>query len=148
MKIATQHDVDTFIDSVLLDEKIYPYLTVQTFFEKWQIPKSDWHGIIMTNDQLSYMAKVSFDRSRNEIEFNICIYAKSTYSAAFALKAIDYLIKRYKPKALNSIVSESNIASIRLNKKIMGEPWGRESLTAWNSLSGKFEDLLYFRKLL
>jgi hypothetical protein len=45
------------------------------------------------------------------------------------------------------VVHSSNEKSIKLNTRLMGEPWGVEPKGAWNSKTGEYEDLLYFRKL-
>lgn len=146
MKIATQSDLDQFKASVLLDESIYPYLSLTKYSGEWAEQKNDWERQYITNENLSYLIALSFTRT-SDLEISIALYAKNTIAAAYAIMAIKELLKRYKPFAVNSVVHASNRKSIALHKKVFGEPWGIEKLGAWNSLLGEYEDSHHFRFL-
>lgn len=148
MKIARQSDIDSFLSEAYLDEKIYPYLTISKFMQEWTEFKDDWNGINITDERLSYLGKITFDRSKGEVEMNICLYCKTALAAGRAIQAIKYLIGRYKPRAINSCVHSTNIKSLKIHKHIYGEPWGIEPEIAWDSKEGRFVDLYYFRKIL
>jgi hypothetical protein len=149
MKIATQQDVDRFMESVFQDENIYPYLTTSKHNNNSVRVDhtSDWDRIWMVTENLSCLLKVSIDRTR-DTEFSISLYAKSAHAAGKAVLACKELIKRYRPKAINSIVHSTNAKSLALHKKIYGEPWGVEKSSTWNMGKGCYEDLYYFRKML
>ena len=147
MKIARQSDIDSFLSGAYLDENIYPYLTTSKHMSEWKEFKTDWEGINITDERLSYLGKIAFDRNRGEVEMNIMLFCKSSISAGRAIQAIKYLINRYRPKAVNSVVHATNTKSLKLHKRIYGEPWGIEPEIAWDSKEGRFVDLYYFRKL-
>ena len=92
------------------------------------------------------MCKVSIRRA-DELGMSVSLYAITPYSAGKGITAINEIIRRYKPRYVDSVVHASNEKSMKLNTKLLGEPWGREPMGAWNSKLGEYEDLLYFRKL-
>ena len=147
MKIATQSDIDLFLNESYLNENIYPYLTTCKYMSEWKEFKTDWEGINITDERLSYLGRIIFDRNRGEIEMNVSLFCKNSLAAGKAIQAIKYLINRYRPKAINSAVHATNIKSLKLHKHIYGEPWGIEPKIAWDSKEGRFVDLYYFRKL-
>jgi hypothetical protein len=148
VKLANQSEIDTFLADAYLDESIYPYLTISKYVNEWKELKSDWEGINITDERLSYLGKISFDRGKGEIEMNICLYCRTPFVAGRAIHAIKYLINRYKPRAINSVVHSTNVKSLKIHKHIYGEPWGIEPGSAWDSKEGRFVDLYYFRKIL
>ena len=145
-KKATKGDVDNFMSKVILDENIYPYMSTTKYFGTFEIPDDDWNSLLITNNENSFLCKVLIRRS-DEVGLSISLYATSSYSAGKAIIAINEIIRRYKPRYVDSVVHASNEKSIKLNTKLLGEPWGREPMGAWNSKLGEYEDLVYFRKL-
>lgn len=145
-KKANKEDVDNFMSKAILDENIYPYLSTNKYVGTFEISDDDWHGLLITNESNSFLFKVSFRRA-DEVGMVITLYATSAYSAGKALIAINEIINRYKPRYIDSVVHASNGKSIKLNTKLLGEPWGVEPKGAWNSKLGEYEDLIYFRKL-
>lgn len=145
-KKATKEDVDTFMSKAILDENIYPYMSINKYFGTFDIPDDDWSGLLITNTEKSFLCKVSIRRV-DELGMSVSLYAITPYSAGKGLVAINELIRRYKPRYVDTLVHSSNEKSIRLNIKLLGEPWGREPMGAWNPKLGEYEDLLYFRKL-
>ncbi len=147
MRLATQQDVDKFMSSVMFDESVYPYLSESMYVSNVTIETSDWNRVVLTNDTLSVILKVEIARESDNA-FSVCLWSTNPISAGRALKALEVLIKRYNPKSISSCVHESNIKSINLHKKLYGEPWGTEPEGAWNSLLGKWEGLVNFKKIL
>jgi hypothetical protein len=143
---ATKDDVDIFINKIINNDDIYPYMSTSKYFGKFEIPEDDWSGLLLTNDNNTFLCKIKIFRSE-ELGMSISLYALSPISAGRALLVIGELIKRYKPRYVDSVVHSSNIKSLKLNKKLLGEPWGREPNGAWNSKTGEYDDLVYFRKL-
>jgi len=146
MRLATQQDLDTFYDKSIFDINIYPYLSTSTYISKPELPKDDWSGIYLVSEDLRCLLKISIDRTR-DIEFNISLYSFSSFLAGKAIIALKEIIRRYKPKAINSVVHSSNIKSLKLHHKYFGKPWGIEPVSAYNMGLGSYEDLHYFRML-
>ena len=145
-KKANKEDIDKFMSKAILDEDIYPYLSTSKYFGTFEVPDDDWGGLLITNDSNTFISKVTFRRS-DEVGMSISLYAVSSFSAGRALSAINEVIKRYKPRYVDTTVHSSNVKSIKLNTKLLGEPWGVEPKGAWNAKLGEYEDLVYFRKL-
>jgi hypothetical protein len=145
-KKASKVDVDNFMSKGILDENIYPYLSTTKYFGTFDVPDDDWSGLLITNDSNTFISKVTFHRT-DEVGMSIALYAVSSFSAGRALSAINEIIRRYKPRYVDTKVHSSNVKSIKLNTKMLGEPWGIEPMGAWNAKLGKYEDLIYFRKL-
>lgn len=145
-KKASKEDVDKFMSKAILNDDIYPYLSTNKYFGTFEIPDDDWSGLLITNTTNSFLCKIGIRRA-DEVGFVVSLYAISSYSAGKAIIAINEIIRRYKPRYVDSVVHASNEKSIKLNTKLLGEPWGREPMGAWNSKLGKYEDLVYFRKL-
>ena len=146
LKKANKEDIDKFMSKVILDENIYPYLSTSKYFGTFEVPDDDWGGLLITNDSNTFISKVTFRRS-DEVGMSISLYAVSSFSAGRALIAINEVIRRYKPRYVDTTVHSSNVKSIKLNTKLLGEPWGVEPKGAWNAKLGEYEDLVYFRKL-
>lgn len=146
IKKATKEDVDRFMNKVYLDEKIYPYMSTTKYFGTFEVPDDDWNSLLITNDLNTFLIKIVIRRS-DEVGLSISVYATSSFSAGKAIIAINEIIKRYKPRYVDTVVHSSNEKSIKLNTKLLGEPWGVEPKGAWNSKTGEYEDLVYFRKL-
>ena len=145
-KKATKVDVDNFMSKANLDENIYPYLSINKYFGTFEIPDDDWNTILMTNESNTFLFKVAIRRA-DEVGMTISLYATSSFSAGRGLIAINEIIRRYKPRYVDTVVHASNTKSIKLNTKLLGEPWGVEPKGAWNSKLGEYEGLVYFRKL-
>jgi hypothetical protein len=146
IKKAKREDVDKFMDKVYLDDNVYPYMSTTKYFGDFEIPEDDWSSLLITNDSNTFLCKISIRRA-DEVGLSISLYSISAISAGRALLAINEIIKRYKPRYIDTVVHSSNEKSIKLNTRLMGEPWGVEPKGAWNSKTGEYEDLLYFRKL-
>jgi hypothetical protein len=146
IKKAKREDVDKFMDKVYLDDNVYPYMSTTKYFGNFEIPEDDWSSLLITNDSNTFLCKISIRRA-DEVGLSISLYSISAISAGRALLAINEIIKRYKPRYIDTVVHSSNEKSIKLNTRLMGEPWGVEPKGAWNSKTGEYEDLLYFRKL-
>lgn len=146
MKIATQEEIDCFYEMATMDDSIYPFLTTRTYFGRTEKPKDDWFGVIMISKCGKCLLNVSFDRTRERLEFSVGLWAKNAYLAGKAIVVAKQLIQRYSPSHINSVVHSSNVKSLNLHKRIFGEPWGIEKEIAWNMKAGKMEDLYYFRK--
>jgi hypothetical protein len=145
-RTANQQDLDFFKEQAIWDENIYPYLSTTKSMTEWVAKNNDWEGIDITNDRRSFILKIYFDRRRDEM--NIELFAMNAVSAGRGVYVVMDMIKRYKPRAINSVVHSSNKKSLKLHYKLFGDCWGVEESVAWNSLNGEYEDLHYFRKLL
>lgn len=146
MKIATQDELDTFFHKALSNEQVYPYMTLTKYQKPLEVSKDNWNDIWLCTDNLNCFVHIIFDRIRDEI--TIGLWAFDTNNSASGIRYVKEYIKRYKPRALNSIVHSSNKKSLSMHEKIFGYAWGIEELSVWNSLSGEYEDAYYFRKLL
>lgn len=146
IKKAKREDVDKFMDKVYLNDNVYPYMSTTKYFGNFEIPEDDWNSLLITNESNTFLCKVLIRRS-DEVGLSISLYATSAISAGRALVAINEIIKRYKPRYVDTVVHSSNEKSIKLNTRLMGKPWGIEPKSAWNSKTGEYEDLVYFRKL-
>lgn len=147
MRLAKTDDVVAFTHKHLNNPKIYPYLSTSTTFSFRDLRSDDWAGLCFVSEDLNCMLEVNFDRSRG-MEFSVCLFSTTPFKAGKAILIVKDLIKRYNPRAINSVVHHSNELSLRLHRKFFGDPWGTEEKYAWNSLRGEYEDLHYFRKLL
>lgn len=146
IKKAKREDVDKFMDKVYLNDNVYPYMSTTKYFGNFEIPEDDWNSLLITNESNTFLCKILIRRS-DEVGISISLYATSAISAGRALVAINEIIKRYKPRYVDTVVHSSNEKSIKLNTRLMGKPWGIEPKGAWNSKTGEYEDLVYFRKL-
>ena len=146
IKKAKREDVDKFMDKVYLNDNVYPYMSTTKYFGNFEIPEDDWNSLLITNESNTFLCKILIRRS-DEVGLSISLYSTSAISAGRALVAINEIIKRYKPRYVDTVVHSSNEKSIKLNTRLMGKPWGIEPKGAWNSKTGEYEDLVYFRKL-
>lgn len=145
-KKANKEDVDKFMSKAILNDNIYPYLSTNKYFGAFEVPDDDWSGLLITNESNTFISKITLRRA-DEVGMSISLYATSSFSAGRALIAINEVIRRYKPRYVDTTVHSSNTKSIKLNSKLLGEPWGVEPKGAWNAKLGEYEDLVYFRKL-
>lgn len=147
MKIANQQDIDSFMAFAINDPKMLPYLSMSRWIKPRKASDSDWECLHITDDRLSYLLTINFNRNIS-LSITIALYAKSKIAAGRAILNIKEVVKRYKPFAIDSCVAESNKESFEITKKILGEPWGKEPMGAWNLAEGIFEDVYCFRKIL
>lgn len=147
MELATQEQLDKFKRFAVSEPKIYPYLSVSKWLSEWTAPKDDWDKIMFVNKQCTAYLRISISRS-DDNGFSIACYTLSSYWAGRCMLLVKELIKRYDPKYIQTCVHISNIKSLNINEKLLGKPWGVEPLGAWNSLLGKYEDLVWFKKIL
>lgn len=146
-KLPTQQQLDNFTAAVLQDENIWPYLTMSKSRSEVIIWKTDWEGLMLISHDEKTLLKVQFDRQR-DCDFNISLYSSSPHQAGQCVALVKELIKRYRPFSINSVVHSSNEKSLKFHKKIYGEPWGIEKLSAWNMKTGAYEDAHWFRMVL
>lgn len=146
-KLATQEDLDTFMAEAVKNPEIYPYLSMNRYVRKRKVREDDWEGFHITNDSLSYMLHIDFERTSG-LRFTLALYAKSAYSAGQAILVLKEMVHRYKPDFIDSTVALSNKKSYAITQRLLGEPWGIEPLGCWNMGEGRFEDCYYFRKVL
>ncbi len=147
MKNATQIEIDKFYSDTENNPDIYPYLGIRKFSPRWEAQKDNNSILILTNKENQFLLNITFSW-HGQLEFEVALFSKNTIGAGRGLKALFEQIKRYKPYAINTSVQESNIKSIAINYKLWGEPWGIEPKCAWNPLTGEYENLLHFRKML
>ena len=147
MKNATQQEIDAFYAKTENNPEIYPYIGIGKFMPKWEAQKDNNSKQILTDERGSFLLNASFSWHR-PLEIEFALFSISTIGAGRGLKAMFEIIKRYKPKAVNTSVQQSNIKSLAINRKLWGKEWGIEPKVAWNPLKGEYEDLHYFRKLL
>jgi hypothetical protein len=108
----------------------------------------DWEDICFITEDLKSAISYTIYRSK-ENTLEIAIYAMNAKAASRLIKeTLDKVIKMYNPKALTSFCHSSNKKSIRINTKRLGEPWGIEPQGAWNIVEGRWEDKIYFKKIL
>jgi hypothetical protein len=146
MRSATKKDIDTFMSSAITDDNIYPYISTDKHMGHMEPFEGDWNGLLLTNDTNTLLCKISFRRA-DELGMSVSIWATSAFSAGKAVILVKEIIRRYQPRYVESVVHASNEKSIKLNTKLLGEPWGSEPDGAWNFKLSKYEDLVYFRKL-
>lgn len=144
-KIATKEDISGFMAKAILNPDIYPYLTVTKHLGNREPDDTDWHSITFVDNELDVYGKIDINRACDN-GFNVSLYGTNPYKVGRAFKFIEDLIRRYDPMYIETVVHASNEKSIKINKKIFGEPWGVEPKGAWNMLKGEYEDLLHFRK--
>jgi len=144
---ALQSEIDEFINSCLYDENIYPYLSISKYTPAIKQEEDDWKGVVLMDDSKNTLVKISFDRTRGELEMTFSLYSRTKIGAGRGIKAIEEIVRRYKPRAINSCVHSTNEKSLKKNRHIFGKEWGVEEKIAWNSKLGAFDDLHYFRKV-
>lgn len=147
MKRATQEDVDKFFRWAIEDPDIYPYLSVDRYTGRDIVEEDDWKSLSFISECGKCYLRIVFDRCAG-LDIKVALYSKSPILAGRAIEHLKKIIPRYKPRAINSIVHGSNEKSIRIHKKIFGEPWGIEPSVAWNMGTGQYDDLLHFRLFL
>lgn len=145
MRIAKQSEIDDFMQRAVLDPEIAPYLSTTQYIAERTESKSDWDMVILINNAGTCLLIVRIDRT-SENELAVSLYSKNAYAAGKSVVFIKDMARRYNSRAICAVVHSSNVKSSNFNKRILGEPWGREPAGAWNSLTGKWEDLLHFRK--
>lgn len=147
MRVATQEDITAFYSSVLTDPTIYPYMQFGKYFTVPTIGTDLWHDIYLITDNRSCYLHIWIDRTKDN-EFTIGLFAKNSYAAGKAVIAIKELIRRYRPRAINSAVHASNLKSLALNRKLFGEEGSIRVSAAWNMGTGEYEDMYQFRRIL
>lgn len=147
MKLATQSEIDAFMEWAINDPESYPFLSHSRWIKPRKVPESDWYGLTITDERVSYLLHIDFNRNIS-LSATICLYSKTNIAAGRAILVLKEVIQRYKPFAIDSTVAKSNIKSLKITKKILGDPWGLEPNAVWNMLTGETEDCYYFRKLL
>lgn len=147
MKIAKQEDIDRFMERALMDESIYPYLSVCKYVAKKEAPKDDWEKIILISETGNTLLSITLNRHA-DMAWNVNLYSFNSFGAGRAVSALKSLIIRYKPRSISSCVHQSNHKSIKFHERIYGQPWGIETLEAWNSLKGEYEDLYWYKIIL
>lgn len=147
MRRATQEDIDNFFAWAKDDPEIFPYLSVSKYIHRRVVSEDEWKDLFFISDCGKCYLHIGFDRV-TDTEFSISLYSKSPILAGRAVIKVKEMIQRYKPRAIHSVVHGSNTKSLKLHRKIFGEPWGIEPSTAWNMGAGAYDDLHHFRMIL
>lgn len=146
MKNATQAEIDKFYADTENIPEIANYRGIGKFKPAWTECKDNNNGLVLTDERGSYLLKISFNWHR-PLEFETSLFAKSTIAAGRGLLALQKMIEKYRPRAVNTSVQCSNEKSLKINRKLFGEPWGKEPNVAWNPATSQYEDVYYFRKI-
>jgi len=146
MRLAKQADIDAFYDKAIYHPEVGQYLTNSQWLSETTAPKDDWNQVILTNDAITVLLKISISRSDGN-GFSIGLFSTNALAAGRAVQFVkDHLMKRYQPRYIQTSVQSVNEKSLKMNQKLFGDPWGKEPLGAWNSKLGHYVDLIWFRK--
>lgn len=146
IKIATQDELDRIGESFFNDPGILPFLSTTQYNGRFIKSDDDWNGIELVADDLSGLLKIKIERQSGN-GFFISLFAKNNITAGKLLKAMEKLITAYRPMYIETCVHESNVKSLKINNKRLGEPYGIDPLGAWNLQTGKWENLHLFKKI-
>lgn len=122
---------------------------------RWLSPKSYMIPPRVGNDTLEAMhflvgeALVSLRLDRVQMEASIAMYNTGTVAeGALALEEAYQIGYKSGPwRALRSACCVTNARSMKLNKQVLGEPWGISRKSAWDAGLGEWVDEAHFRRL-
>jgi hypothetical protein len=135
------------MDKAYKDENVWPYLTTSKYKSRLEAPQDDWHSIVMVDEGLDVLVIASMTRNGN-LGIDFCIYSFNKKAAARGILCMKEIIARYRPYYISSVVHESNIAALKMNKRVMGNPYGCEVEGAWNGLKGLYEKKFLFKRII
>lgn len=127
--------------------EILQYLTSTQCLGTFVQGEDDWNSVSFCTEDRTSMIKYSISRD-TENTIVLSLYARTPFLAGKLLSTTWPQIKKaYNPKALGAIVHSSNIKSLKLTKKHLGQPYGVEPDGMWNIVEGRWEDAVLFKKV-
>ena len=100
---------------------------------------SDWYCVYCINPAVG-LAGLSFDRGAGAMgPVVFCFDAEAHENNASALAAVHTLLLRYRHiEWCKSSCSELNAPSIKIHRRMFGEPWGTEPHATLDEVEGRF----------
>lgn len=151
MKLLTsrsQGELDTWYVKALADSAVAPYLSFATYWEIPQVEDTSWASMCFLGDVTYLSISPNRDRGYAAVSMWTLDPKNNRTSSAMALR---FAMKAVKHENLNRVctgVHSTNAASLRLNKRLFGEPWGVEPNSAWDREKMKWVDTVHFSRSL
>jgi len=151
IRTATQEDVTAFYAKAMMDDKVAPYLFIDTHIAVPTLTtySNGWYEIYLVNDQISCLGHVSIDRAAmNDVTISIFALDSNRFNAGRMIKEIERYLKQINPRSINGKCAESNEDSYNMLNKMLGRPWGIEERSTYNSITKTWEGCWYFIKVI
>jgi len=147
---ASNKDVyETWFAKALADDGVWPYMS---FDKRWvpnTVDSDDWDRLLILDDSKTALLRWTNDRSNGLHDASLSLWALSgpqkRIAAGRLASLIPMLARRYGVSFVEAACHASNVDSIRLMTRRLGQPWGRKVAAGWNGMTGHFEDTLHFR---
>lgn len=143
---ATQKDLDDFHLKQANNPDIYPYMNATQFSRNTEVFADDWNGIDLIYGELRGWLRIQILRDKGNT-FVIGLYAEKPHIAGKLMLELPKLIKKYDAMAVKTSVHESNVKSLRFNRKHF-KNYGVEPKGLWNQAEGVWENAHLFKKIL
>lgn len=133
--------------AALADDTVWPYIGTGTSFEFPDLPENNWYSTLLMDTTETAVLRMLNDRSHNNL--NCAIWALNNQYRESAVASLLALVpsycRRYDKAWITGGCHVSNTASLKMHRKIFGEPAGIFVQSRWNALEGRWEDGYDFR---
>ena len=132
----------------MLDVKIFGRISFGTYTG---IPKVDsdlWSEVFLTNENKNALFNLTITRAKSN---SISIFGFALDGNQFAIgrlikQGMEYS-KVFNPRDYTSSVLITNLESMKVTSKILGQPWGIEPNAGYDGLINKWVDVAHFRMM-
>ena len=145
MLVTRQNKLDNWFEIAANKPNIRRWLSPKSFLNPPTLGKNTWDAMHFLVGEA--LVTLRFDRSRMEAE--VAMYNSGTIADGAAALNESYEIG-YKSgpwRALRSACCVTNDRSMKLNKKVFGEPWGISTKSAWDAGLGEWVNEAHFRRM-
>lgn len=145
MIVTKQSELDDWFEKAANDPEIRRWLSPKSFLLPPKIGKDTWDAMHFMHGEA--LVTLKFDRAK--LEAQVAMY-NSTSIADGAAALNDAFQIGYKSgpwRILRSACCVTNERSMKLNRKVFGDPWGISSLSAWDAGLGEWVDEAHFERV-
>ncbi len=145
MLAAKQSQLDDWYETAANNSNIRRWLSPKVFLTPPRLGKDTWEAMHFLIGEAQVTLR--FDRSRLEAEVAMYNSGNVADGAAALNEAYEIGYKSGPWRALRSACCVTNQRSVKLNRKVFGEPWGISTDSAWDAGLGEWVDEAHYRRM-
>ena len=145
MLVTKQSHLDDWFERAVQDPQTRRWMSPRAVLIPPKVGKDTWDAMhFLVNDAL---VSLRFDRAVMEASIAMYNCGKVADGAAALEEALQIGYKSALWRALRSACCVTNERSMKVNKKVFGEPWGISERSAWDAGLSEWVDEAHYRRM-
>ena len=149
----SRHRLDAWWDAAINTPHVRRFLTHACWADTTAALGDGWQGVHYLDDACSTLLSVGFNRdARTEATVSLwCLHEdrmRRSLAAGQMLRRLPSLLQAAGAAIVHSTVHETNVESLALNRRLLGEPWGIQPEAGWDAVLRRLVSVHHFRRAL